>query len=93
MNRWKEYFEELLNVKCESQIGNGKEEDIKEQTEEMRDEGIRIEEVIEAIHVLKRGKATGQDNITAEMLQNMGENGLEMLTEQFRNKYVYMIKK
>ena len=33
--------------------------------------------------MLKRGKAAGHDNITAEMLQNMGENGLEMLTELF----------
>ena len=34
-----------------------------------------------AIHMLKGGKAAGHDNITAEMLRNMGENGLEMLTE------------
>ena len=68
MNRWKEYFEELLNVKCERQTGDEEEDDIKEQKEEMRDEGIRIEEVIEAIHMLKRGKAAGHDNITAEML-------------------------
>ena len=33
---------------------------------------MRIKEVIEAIYMLKKGKATGQDNITAEMLQNMG---------------------
>ena len=33
----------------------------------MKDEGIRIEEVTEAIHMLKRGKAAEQDNITAEM--------------------------
>ena len=58
MNRWKEYFEELLNVKCERQIGDDEEGDIKEQKEETRDEGIRIEEVIETIHMLKRGKSS-----------------------------------
>ena len=55
-------------MKCERQMGDEEEDDIKEQKEEMRDEGIRIEEVIEAIHMLKRGKAAGHDNITAEML-------------------------
>ena len=83
MNRWKEYFEELLNVKCERQMGDDEEEDIMEQKEEMRGKGTRIKEVIDAIHLLKRGKVVGHDNITAEMLQNMGQNGLEMLTELF----------
>ena len=45
--------EKLLNVKCKRQTGNDEEEDIKEQKEEMRDEGIRMEEVIEGIHILK----------------------------------------
>ena len=49
MNRWKEYFEELLNAKCERQMGDEEEDDIKEQKEEMRDEWIRTEEFIEAI--------------------------------------------
>ena len=31
----------------------------------------------------ERGKAAGHDNITAEMLQNMGENWLEMLAGLF----------
>jgi len=75
--------EKLLNVKCKRQTGNDEEEDIKEHKEEMRDEGIRIEEVIEGIHILKSGKAAGYENITAKMLQNTGENELEMLTELF----------
>ena len=62
-------------------MGDEEEEDIKEQKEEMKDEGIRIEEVIEAIQMLKGGKATGHDDITAEMLQNMGER--DMLTGLF----------
>ena len=74
---------ELLNVKYGRQMGDDEEDDIKEQEEEMRDEGIRIEEVVEAIHMLKSGKAAGLDSITAEELQNVGTNGLEMLTELF----------
>ena len=58
-------------------MGDDEEEDVEEQKEEMWDEGIRIEEV------LKRGTAAGHDDITAEMLQNMGENGLEMSTQLF----------
>jgi len=57
MNRWKEYFEELLNVKCERHMRDDEEEDIKEQKEDMRDEVRRAEEVAEAIHILKRGKS------------------------------------
>ena len=83
MDKWKEYFEELLNVKCERQTGDDEEAGIKEQKEEMRGEGMRIEEVIETVRMLKRGEAAEHDNITAEMLQNMGENGFEMLTELF----------
>ena len=31
--------------------------------------------------MLKRGKAAGHDNITGEMLKNLGENGLKILTK------------
>ena len=31
MHRWKEYFDELLNVKCERQMGDNDEEDIEDQ--------------------------------------------------------------
>ena len=72
MDRWKEFFEELLNVKCERRMEDD-EEDIKEQKEEMRDKGIRIEEVIEAIHMLKRGKAAGHYNINSGDVIKYGE--------------------
>ena len=45
MDRWKEYFEELLNVKCERQTGDDEEEDVKEQKEEMRDEGKKLKKL------------------------------------------------
>ena len=74
MDRWKEYFEELLKVMCERQTRDDEEEDIKEHKEEMRNEGLRIEEDIEATRMLKMEKAEGHDNVIAEMLRNMREN-------------------
>ena len=52
-----QHFEELLNVKCERQVGDEEEVDIKEQKEEIRAKGIRIEEVIEATYV-EKGKSS-----------------------------------
>ena len=65
MDRWKEYIEELLNVKCERHTGDG-EEDIQKQKKEMRDEVILIEEVMKAVHILKRKKASRHYNITPD---------------------------
>ena len=62
MDRWKESFEELLNVKCERQTEDVEEEDIQKQKEEMRNEVIIIEEVIEVVHLLNNDKAVGHDN-------------------------------
>ena len=47
MDRWKEYFEEPLNVKCERQTGDDEKENIDERKEEMRNEGIGVEGAIE----------------------------------------------
>ena len=56
MDRWKEHFEELLDVKCGRQAEDDEEKYINERKEKIRDEGIRIEEVIEAIPMLKEEK-------------------------------------
>ena len=71
---WIDVRNTLTNVRCERQTGDDEEEDIEEQKEEMKDGGIRTEEVIDAIRVLKSEKAAGHDKITEEVLQNMGEN-------------------
>ena len=63
-------------MKCERQTGDDEEENIEEQEEKTGEEGIRTGEVIEATHMLKRGKAAGHDNIMVEMFQNMGEMNL-----------------
>ena len=52
MDRWKEYFEELLHLKCKTHTGDD-EEDNQERKEEMRNEVIMTEKVIEAIHIVR----------------------------------------
>lgn len=57
------------------------EEEIRKREKIITDDTILIEEVTEVVRLLKKGKAAGNDNITAEMSQNMGENRFEVLTE------------
>ena len=74
-------------MKCERPIGDEEEENIQEQKEEIKNEGIIIEEVTECVPMLKRGKTTGHDNTRAEMLQNIGENEFEMSTELYNKMW------
>lgn len=71
MDRWKEYFEELLNVENERELKNYVEVIINQYEDNMHDKLITTEEVKVAIQTLKRGKAAGHDNITTEMLQSL----------------------
>lgn len=85
MARWKEHFEDILNI---DQVGlttaeNKDSEKDEEKTVAVSYDRIETEEVVEAIKTLKRGKAAGHDNITAEMIKNMGENGIEVMEELF----------
>lgn len=77
MNRWKEYFTDLLN-------NNRQNEDLEIEMEEPVEKGgeeqIEIEEVIEAIKLIKKGKSAGHDKITPEMAKSLGKNGIEVLT-------------
>jgi Reverse transcriptase (RNA-dependent DNA polymerase)/Endonuclease-reverse transcriptase len=83
MDRWREYFEELLNVENTQEVDEIDEDILDEKQEEMEEERITTEEVKDAVKQLKRGKAAGYDSITAEMLQNLGKAGLEFLTELY----------
>lgn len=80
MKRWKEYFVELLNA--EQTDNQNKEEEDTERVEEdnEQEEEFSPNEIIEAIKMLKRGKAAGHDGITSEMLKLLGTNGIEMIT-------------
>jgi hypothetical protein len=66
-DRWKEYFEELLNMK--STGSEGEEEELERYTNvEPEVERPTIQELIDAIKYLKNNKAPGEDAITAEMM-------------------------
>ena len=59
---------------------NNTNNDPQEQDDEPK---IKLKEVIDAINMLKRGKAAGHDQITGEMLKNIGENELQLLNYLF----------
>ena len=89
MTRWREYFEDVLNNEqsnqgdvVETEKGErGDEEEYSEHDE------IKMNEVQDAIRMLKRGKAAGHDEITPEMLKNLGRNGVELLTSLFNKAW------
>ena len=69
INRWREYFEELLNViEAENvQYESDIDIDVGEEYEE-----ISVEEVKKALKQMKRGKATGDDGMPVEIRQGEG---------------------
>ena len=72
-NRWKVYFEKLLNEENERRFfgeGVANERDVP---------GIRKEEVKEALKRMKKGKATGPDEIPAEVWKCLGDEGVDVL--------------
>ena len=93
MERWKTYFEELLNAEKQdvTQEKSVKHTNHQHQYEEKggtkqdqqgtrEEDTISSEEVRRIIKTLKRGKSAGHDKITPEMLKKLGTNGIEMLT-------------
>lgn len=90
MNRWKQYFEELLGTCCEDTADKQTEArgNVAGSTRQEKEFGsesqlISIEELRGAVAWLKNGKAPGHDRITAEMLKNLSNEGLQMLLEVF----------
>ncbi|KAK9753256.1 hypothetical protein QE152_g3645 [Popillia japonica] len=53
--------------------------------QDQREDEILVEEVAEALGVLKKGKTAGHDQITGEMLKNMGPKGAQRFRDP-RNK-------
>ena len=79
MERWAEYVEELY--KDESRKGDGMGDLVNEVTL------ISREEIEIVIKELPKGKACGVDNICAELLQNMDEKGMEIMTNLINKIY------
>jgi hypothetical protein len=80
LNRWAEYFEELLNGEGREMIQEEKgDEDEEREGEETEDEMNKEEveevtrEVRKAIARLKNNKAPGEDNIRAKLLKHGGQ--------------------
>src|SRR3989441_20597 len=73
MERWAEYVKELYK-------DENREDDIIDMSQ-MESEAYTIssEEIEAVIRDLPKGKACGSDNISAELLQGMGEKGIEVM--------------
>uniref|UniRef100_A0A1Y1M0F5 Reverse transcriptase domain-containing protein n=2 Tax=Photinus pyralis TaxID=7054 RepID=A0A1Y1M0F5_PHOPY len=84
IERWKEYFEELLNL--DTQANFLTEEEIS-YTQSEEDSNIQMEELRKTIKYIKKGKSAGHDKINAEMLKNLGARGTEMLTKIFNKAW------
>ena len=84
MERWVEYVEELCRVENRGEAI----------MDDLVNEAYTIssEEIESVIKDLPKGKACGSDNISAELLQGMGEKGIEIMTNLinkiFRSGYI-----
>ncbi|KAF3638460.1 putative folate transporter 1, chloroplastic-like [Capsicum annuum] len=81
--RWQEYFHKLLNEEGDRGIVLGE----LERSEESRDfsycRRFKVEEVREAIRRMRRGRATGPDEIPVDFWKYASEAGLRWLTDLF----------
>ena len=82
-NRWQSYFHRLLNDEGDRAIVLGE----LEHSEECRDfsycRRFKVEEVREAVRRMRRGRATGPDEIPVEFWKYVGEAGVRWLTGLF----------
>lgn len=93
MCRWKQHFEELLSVRRTDTVYTVREEEKSNtEMEEMREvrnnDLITMDEMKDALRWLKNGKAPGHDRVTAEMLKNLNNEGLQLLLEIFNRAWI-----
>ncbi|XP_013774375.1 uncharacterized protein LOC106459310 [Limulus polyphemus] len=80
-NRWRVYFEKLLNEENERRVfGEGA-------ANEMDAPEISKEEVKRALRRINRGKATGPVEMPAEVWKCLGDDGVEVLWDLLRKVY------
>src|SRR6267154_125457 len=79
MQRWKEYYERLLNEKFEWNKDSIRE--INEVEASMDERVISAAEVRLAISKAKSGKAAGPPGVAADMLKAAGESGVRWMTD------------
>ncbi|KAK3537553.1 hypothetical protein QTP70_013786 [Hemibagrus guttatus] len=87
VQRWKEYFEELMNEENERE----KRVEVVNSVEQKVDK-IRKDEVRKALKRMKSGKAVGPDDIPVEVWKCLGEAAVEFLTSLF-NKVLENLEK
>lgn len=84
LNRWRKYFEELLNLQCEGQPSNPT--NTVTASKEL-EPCISLSEIRNAVKAAPVNKAPGSDNIAAELIKAAEETGyIDFLTKYGRNK-------
>lgn len=86
LERWKEYFQELLNVNCvvdQALIDQIQPAHIPAQEIRRQGEPPTVEEVRQALKQMKSRKAPGNDDVTADLLKAGGAPVLNWLHEMF----------
>lgn len=81
LERWKEYFEELLSTNQDTNTCDSQNKDKSESKQPENYEEISQKEITDALKKLKLGKSAGHDKLTPEMLKYMGKDGEELLRD------------
>ena len=84
MERWAEYVEPEELYRDETR---GEDASIDKSQMESEVKTISSEEIVAVIRDLPKGKACGSDNISAELLQCMGERGVQIMTRLINKIY------
>ena len=84
-DRWREYFEDLLNVAGREEII--KEQDVESETDTHEEDEITEEEVIKELKKMKNGKSPGIDGLTADLLKEGGGEVITEITTLFNSVY------
>lgn len=81
--RWREYFEELLNSGDDGANNDSNEEDLENQQSEYAQEDWNIteQELETAVKAMKTGKSTGEDGLPVEIIKAAGHTARKLLLD------------